>query len=694
MKRGSGSKLSLCLRAMVVAAIATLAACGNNANNVSGPAPTPASTSGAAVIYPPNPSVPTGGTIDFLANLPGSTSATFTWAVKSGGGTITSSGVYTAPTSPGSATITATSTNFTGTTTVTVTSAPISGVVMNPAALFVNAGSTVAISASVGGQPATVTEWDVNGTSGGDTLHGTIDGSGNYTAPLTPPPGGTTTITARTSAGTGNSAATVIFSKASLSGPYAFSYTGQDPKGFLNVVGSFTASGSAGTISNVVEDVAAADITPKTSTGGTGTFSVAPDGTANAKLSDGSTWEFVIVGNTAANAGKPAQEALLVRYDTAGSGSGTINQQDPSVVNLPMPFGTYTFGFSQQNAIGKIFEAAGKFESSGLIGNTGSLTPGEWDVNVAGTLLSQDETLSGSFASDSANPNSGRGVMILNTKAGTFKQSQFIFAFYVVDITHLKAIEIDGTTYAEGDVYNAPNTNGLFSTASLKKGNYAFTWQGASKTGPYSAGGIFTSSGTGQLSGGEMDVNGGVGNIALDASVQTGSYTVDATLGRISLTITASASGKTAGSWTFAGYQTASGAMVMVETDTINFQTVMLGTAYTQTSTNALQNGFAMNLTGTSGTAEEDVAGEFTVSNAAISTGTLNSNIIGSGQRTGIPITQALIVSPSTTGRGTATITTSAEDFPLAFYVIDGNTALVLESDASRNMVGTLARQY
>jgi hypothetical protein len=692
MKRSSGSKLSLCLQTMVVAAIAALAACGNNANNTNGPAPNPVSTSGAAVIYPQNPSVPAGGTIDFLANLPGSASATFVWAAK--GGSITSSGVYTAPTAPGSATITATSGNFTGTTTVTITSAPLSGVVMNPAALFVNAGSTVAISAMVGGQPATVTEWDVNGSPNGDTLHGTIDNSGNYTAPPTPPPGGTTTITARTAAGTGNSAVTVVFSKLSLNGPYAFSYAGQDPKGFLNVAGSFTATGSAGTISNLVEDVAAADITPKTATGGTGTFAVAPDGTASAKLSDGSTWEFVITGNTAANAGKPAQEALLVRYDTAGSGSGTINQQDPSVVNLPMPFGTYTFGFSQQNTIGKIFEAAGKFESSGLIGNTGSLTPAEWDVNVAGTVLSQDETLSGSFASDSNNPNSGRGVMILTTRAGTFKQTQYVFAFYVVDITHLKAIEIDGTTFAEGDIFNAPNTNGLFSTASLQKGNYAFTLQGASKTGPYSQGGVFISNGTGQLSGGEMDVNGGVGNIALDASVGTGTYTVDATLGRISLTITASAGLKTVGTWTFAGYQTGSGAMIMVETDTINFQTVMLGTAFTQTSTNGLQNGYATNLTGTSGTTEEDVAGEFAVSNAAISTGTLNSNILGSGQRTGVPITQALIVSPSTSGRGTATITTSAENFPLAYYVIDGNTALLLESDASRNMVGTLVRQY
>lgn len=698
MNGSLNSRLSLCLRAAALAAVASLAACGGNSYTSSnGPTPTPVTTSGAAVVYPQTSSVPVGGTINFLANLPGQTSTTFTWAAK-GGGTISSTGVYTAGTTPATVTVTATSGSSVGTATVTITSAPADGITMNPAALFVAAGSTVQIAATSGGNAVIVTEWDVNGTQSGDTVHGTIDSSGRYTAPLTPPPGGSTTITAKTAAGTGSTVATVVFANASLNGPYAFSYNGEDSKGFLNVAGSFTANGGTGAISNMIEDIAASDVAPKTSTGLTGKFSVAPDGTASATLSDSSTWEFAIAGNTAANAGRPAQEALLVRFDKTGTGSGTMNQQDPATVELPMPEGPYTFGLSESGAISKVFAAAGKFQSSGLVGNTGSLTPGVWDVNEGGTVLgggtTGDTTLGGSFATDAANPGTGRGTMQLTTQSATFTQQTFSFAFYVVDNTHLKVIETDGKTFSAGDIFEAPNTNGLFSSASLAKGNYAFTTTGASKTGLYSQGGVFISNGAGGITSGAIDVNAGAGAISLAGTISNASYTVDPTFGRIQFSITAAEDTKTIGTWDFAGYQTLSGAMEMVETDIVNFQTVVSGTAYRQTSTTGLQGGYAANFNGTNAGAGEGVAGQFVVSSTGISSGTLNSDILGSSVNPGVPITQAIVVAPDTTGRGTATIQTNIESFPIAYYIIDQNTALVFETDAVRNLTGTVARQF
>ena len=693
MRRGPGNELTLCLRAMVLAALAALAACGGGTYN-NGPNPQPVGTSGTAVIYPQSPSVPVGGTVNFLASVPGQSSATFKWAVTGSGTIDASTGIYKAGTSPGSATVKVTSGNFAGTAQVTVTAAPVNGVTMSPAALFVEAGSTVAITALSGGQAATVTEWDVHGAASGDSVYGFIDNSGNYTAPLTPPPGGTATITAKTAAGAGNAVVTVVFSNASLNGPYAFSYSGKDAKGFYEAAGSFTADG-AGHVSNMIEDLVAADIAPKApSTAATGTFSVGPDGTAQATMSDGSTWEFVLAGNTAAFAGRPAQQALLVRFDKTASGSGTINQQDPIAVNLPMPFGPYAFQISEQGTFKTIFAAAGKFQSSGLIGNSGSLTPAVWDVNEAGMVQTDDTTLAGSFTPDASNPGTGRGTLTLTTTRSLTKQTSFVFAFYVIDATHLKLIETDGQTFSAGDVYSAPNTNGLFSFASLKKGNYAFTLAGQNSSGAFSQGGVLISSGSGQISGGEMDVNAGVGSISLGASITSTTYTVDPQLGRITFSLTSSLAGKTVGTWNYAGYQTSNGAVLMVETDSVNVLSVVSGTAYLQTSNVGLQGGYAANFTGTSSGGQEDVVGQFTVNNTTISTGTLNLNTLPGGVTAGAPITQALVVAPDTLGRGTATISTSSQNYPIAYYVIDQNTALVIESDGTRNVTGIAMRQF
>ena len=693
MRRGPGNELTLCLRVIALAAVATLAACGGGTYS-NGPNPQPVGTSGTAVIYPQNPSVPVGGTVNFLASVPGQSSATFKWTVTGSGTIDASTGIYKAGTSPGSATVKATSGNFAGTVQVTVTAAPVNGVTMSPAALFVEAGSTVPIKAVSGGQPATVTEWDVHGAANGDSVYGFIDNSGNYTAPLTPPPGGTATITAKTAAGAGNAVVTVVFSNASLNGPYAFSYSGKDAKGFCEAAGSFIADG-AGHISNLIEDIVAADIAPKApSTAATGTFSVGPDGTAQSTMSDGSTWEFVLAGNTAAFAGRPVQQALMVRFDKTASGSGTINQQDPIAVNLPMPFGPYAFQISEQGTFKTIFAAAGKFQSSGLIGNSGSLTPAVWDVNQAGTVQTDDTTLAGSFAPDASNPGSGRGTLTLTTTRSLTKQTSFVFAFYVIDATHLKLIETDGQTFSAGDVYSAPNTNGLFSSASVKKGNYAFTVAGQNSSGAFSQGGVFTSSGSGQISGGEMDVNAGVGSISLDASITSTTYSVDPQLGRITFSLTSSLAGKTVGTWNYAGYQASNGAMLMVETDSVNVLSVVSGTAYQQTSNVGLQGGYAANFTGTSSGSQEDIVGQFTVNNTTISTGTLNLNTLPGGVTAGAPITQALVVAPDTLGRGTATISTSAQNYPIAYYVIDQNTALVIESDGTRNVTGIVMRQF
>jgi len=112
-----------------------------------------------------------------------------TWSVDgiAGGnaqvGTITASGVYTAPSSTSSHTVAATSnadSSATATAQVTTTAA----LAISPAAVSVHAGTTQKFQAMMNGSSANVT-WAVDGTAGGTASVGTISATGVYSAPST-----------------------------------------------------------------------------------------------------------------------------------------------------------------------------------------------------------------------------------------------------------------------------------------------------------------------------------------------------------------------------------------------------------------------------------------------------------------------------------------------------------------------------
>ena len=79
----------------------------------------------AVEVTPPTATSPTGGAVAFAAAVTGTAITTVTWSVSSGGGTIDSSGHYTAPSTPGTFQVIATSVaapSVTGSAQVTVTS--------------------------------------------------------------------------------------------------------------------------------------------------------------------------------------------------------------------------------------------------------------------------------------------------------------------------------------------------------------------------------------------------------------------------------------------------------------------------------------------------------------------------------------------------------------------------------------------
>jgi len=159
-------------------------------------------------ITPNGPSVQAGaGTISFAASVGDAASNAVTWQVNgtTGGnttvGTISSTGVYTAPASqpsPDTVTVSAVSAadpTRSGWTQVTITPAVVS-VAVSPTSATLNTGAMQAFTAKVTGSSNTAVTWQVNGATGGNTTAGTITSAGVYTAPAAVPSPAVVTVTA------------------------------------------------------------------------------------------------------------------------------------------------------------------------------------------------------------------------------------------------------------------------------------------------------------------------------------------------------------------------------------------------------------------------------------------------------------------------------------------------------------------
>jgi len=708
----------LSLAAMVFASALASSACNKQSVSLPSPPPEPAPPPPSAVtVFPGSASIPINQKIQFSAFLPSNPAAAFTWSV-SGGGTIDSStGLYTAPQSvptPATATVTATGSNATGTATINIASAQglvvgtevVSGgtVQLNqvgPSAVVLAAGATQNFNALAGGLHQMPT-WEVNGNVGGDPADGTIapnpvTGDGVYSSPLTPPPSGSVVITALSGADAGTASVTVVFSDSSLSGQYAFSYAGKDSSGFLAVVGSFTANAGTGMVTGIEDYNSKSLKTPATAVPFAGPFSVNPDGSgtatvtptgANPPISGATTLQFVLISNPQ---GGTSPHGQLVRFDKAATGSGTIDQQNPTQFLLSAISGNYVFLLQGLNTSGQGLQIAGKFQADGF--GTIPVNEAEEDINNDGTNTSAapDTTLNGTYKMDALSPGSGRGtVQLINTS--TQLPGTFDFAFYIVDGTHLKVVETDTNAYLEGDFFSAPNINGSFSGANLK-GSYAFMLSGADVTNvvPFLEGGIFNADGTSSITSGILDINDGGLSLTLDTALSAESYSVDPNLGRISLSI--STTGVTATN--FAGYTTSSGAVLLIRLDS---SVAAGGIGYLRSGSPTIQGSFSLNFSGatnTGGFPGEHAAGRIIATgNTNPPSGSLYLNDAGTLASGAALTSTSVINSPDSNGRGTATIGTSSTEFSLAYYIVDDNTVLVIEANATRIIEGTLIRQF
>ena len=155
----------------------------------------------AVSVSPTTASLQTGATQQFAASVTGTTNTAVTWTATSG--TISASGLYTAPGTAGTDTVKATSvadSSKSATATVTVTAAPPAvAVTVSPTSASLQTGATKQFTASVTGSTNTAVTWSATG--------GTISTNGLYTAPAA---AGNYTVRATSVADTTKSASAAV----------------------------------------------------------------------------------------------------------------------------------------------------------------------------------------------------------------------------------------------------------------------------------------------------------------------------------------------------------------------------------------------------------------------------------------------------------------------------------------------------
>jgi hypothetical protein len=174
----------------------------------------------AVAILPGTASVQVGQSQQFTATVSGTNDTALNWLVNGtlGGnsvaGTISSSGLYTAPAAAASSSVTVTAQSVVKSTaaasaTVSITQPTSISVSIAPTSASVQVGQSKQFTATVSGTSNTATNWLVNGSLGGNSVVGTISSSGLYTAPAAAPSSSVTVMAQSVAQSTISARATV-----------------------------------------------------------------------------------------------------------------------------------------------------------------------------------------------------------------------------------------------------------------------------------------------------------------------------------------------------------------------------------------------------------------------------------------------------------------------------------------------------
>jgi hypothetical protein len=204
---------------VVLFAVVPMTSCGGSATP---PPPLPVSTITSVTVSPASANLFVKATQQFAASIQGTGSfnPTVTWYVNNvqGGnatvGTITASGLYTAPSAvPNSANVTIKAESVqdptkTGPVSVTINPEKVQ-ISISPSSPSVQLGTPLQFSATVTGTANTAVFWSVNNFAGGQSGVGLIDQNGLYTAPANLP-ANTIKVSATSQEDTTKTAATIV----------------------------------------------------------------------------------------------------------------------------------------------------------------------------------------------------------------------------------------------------------------------------------------------------------------------------------------------------------------------------------------------------------------------------------------------------------------------------------------------------
>jgi len=483
------------------------------------------------------------------------------------------------------------------------------------------------------------------------------------------------------------------FSNSSLNGSYVFSFSGYDT-GFANgsffaVTGVLSANGSgaltSGSIDIVDPSLGAAFLTSNAlvRVPVSGNYNITADGRGSGALNftvNGSSVQFGLDFVLSSGA-----HGLITRFDTSGSGSGSIDLQATGLTQSSLS-GSWTFGLNGVDA-GTV-NPLSSVGSLTLDGN-GNVTTGIEDLNDDGNASGlQSVALSGSVGAGTP------GTARITTSVSGFTTTTL--DLWPIDATHFKLIETDAQGYLAGDAFTSTG-----STA-FPAGPLVLTLSGEdTQQSSFAAGGLLTSDGASTISGGLEDVNdeGYVGQ----APAVSGSFTANGP--RTVLTFNGIYNGffpnfsLGAGNYTFAAYPF-SGGVLLLEIDNGAGSTfgISSGTFYVQSATSLTSSqGYGLNLSGANGNGEVDTIAQFTATGTTM-TGLYDAN------NSGLLVSDAGLGtgtwSVASNGRGTASFpslqttgTSMIGSLNLTFYVVDSSTVVFLETDTNQLANGAFLLQ-
>ena len=722
------------------------------------------STSPTVSLSPTTASIRVGQTQQFTATVKNTSNTVVTWEVNgvAGGdttnGTVSTSGLYTAPTSvpsPASVTVTAVSqadTAQAASATVTVT-VPVS---IFPTTSAIGPSATLQFTATVTVSTNTAVTWQVNGITGGNSTVGTISTTGLYTAPAAVPNPNTVKITAVSQADTTQSASATVqitppplvispagatiaagaqqaFTATALGGSVTPAWSihcpSQLPDGCGSIAsdGTYTAPLSPPPGGNVAVTATMTDASALTSTTNiTVQFS-------NATL----TGSYAFVYSNQTNTGTSA-EAGAITFDGNGNITGGSSDASNNTGAIAITGGTYAVGVdgrgtaTLQTASGAVTwqfvltnhsqGSVARFDATGTAAS-GTLDlqqpaqfglaslSGSYALSLSGGTIATPFAMVASLTADGAG-NITQGLLDINNSSAVSTSLSGTGTYSAPSSAGRGTLTVSSSFGAQTFAYYQVDANHLklveIDGARIAGGDLVKQPAGPFTRANFSGRFAFTLSGA---SGGAplgmggvftLDGSSGITNRVVDGANQTVFDTQGAYF------VTDPASGRTTVNWTvnngtilqYVLYPRNDGGFTMLEVDAINAaHGVVLPQTLSTPSVFSLTGGYSAGLAGTepaNGSSPESITGQMLLTGGAAFSGLLDVNDHGTVTQ-GAAVQVGAFVVDFNSGRGTATVLSSSPVLSggnLVLYILDSDHALILETDSTRILTGAIARQF